>query len=75
MSSTLAIGNIVVLSDHIWLLYLLPQFYLKKERKSLWEYDANGFSQISIYFGTGLNLELKKCGLRMVYNNDIEDLN
>ncbi|XP_065625392.1 TMV resistance protein N isoform X3 [Quercus suber] len=75
MSSAPAIGNIVVLSDHIWLLYLLPQFYPEKERKSLWECDVNGFSQISIYFGTSPDLEVKKCGLRMVYKNDIEDLN
>nr|POE67565.1 nuclear pore complex protein nup62 [Quercus suber] len=75
ISSAPAIGNTVVLSDHIWLIYLLPQFYLEKDRKSLWEYDANGFSQISIYFGTGPDLEVKKCRLHMVCKNNIEDLN
>ena len=75
MSSTLAIGNIVVLSDHIWLLYLLPQFYPEGERKSLWECDSNGFNRINIYFGIGPDLEVKKCGLRAVYKKDFEDLN
>ena len=75
ISSALAIGSIVILSDHIWLLYLLPQFYPEGEGKSLWECDSNGFNRISIYFGTGPDLEVKKYKLRMVYKKDIEDLN
>ena len=74
------------LSDHIWLIYLLPQFYKEKDIKSVWECDANGFSQIGIRIKTYkrkfYNLLdevklgwVKKCGLRMVYKKDIEDLN
>ncbi|KAK4594858.1 hypothetical protein RGQ29_018545 [Quercus rubra] len=68
----------VLLSDHTWLLYLLPQFYKEEEmKKSLCECDANGFSQIGIKIKSDLNdsLMVKKCGLRMVYKKDIEDLN
>ena len=74
MSSVPSICEIDVLSDHIWLLYLLPQYYHKEEIKSLLESDANGFNQISIYFG-GFGVVVKKCGLRMVYKRDIEKLN
>ncbi|KAL4597993.1 hypothetical protein ACB092_11G028500 [Castanea dentata] len=76
-------GEIVPLSDHIWLIYLLPQFYGKKDIKALWECNANGFSQIRIKIETqsqGFRKELtpimvKKCGLRMVCMKDIKDLN
>nr|POE95776.1 disease resistance protein rps4 [Quercus suber] len=79
------IGN-DYLSDHIWLLYLLPQYYEKKDKNSLCKCDANGFSQIGIKIDAycrGLKtskifpnkLKVKKCGLRMVYKKDIEDLN
>ena len=65
-----------VLSDHLWLLYLSPSFYRETERKLLWECDANGFSQIGIRINTDdSGLEVKKCGFRMVYKKDIEDLN
>ena len=79
------IGN-DYLSDHIWLLHLLPQYYEKKDNKSLCKYDANGFNQIGIKIDAccrGLKtseifpgkLKVKKCGLQMVYKKDIEDLN
>ena len=35
----------------------------------------NGSNRISIYFGTGPDLKVKKYKLRMVYKKDIEDLN
>ncbi|XP_050280272.1 TMV resistance protein N-like [Quercus robur] len=45
-------GDIVPLLDHTWLLYLLPQYYEKRNiniRALLVQYcDANGFSQIGI---------------------------
>ena len=69
-ASTVTIG---VLSDHNWLLYFLPQ-YRQKDIKSLWERDVNGFGEIGIRIKTH-SLEVKKCGLRMVYKKDIEDLN
>jgi predicted transcriptional regulator len=42
----------------------------------LWECDANGFSQIGIKIAvSNSSFKVKKCGLRMVYKKDIEDLN
>nr|POE58301.1 disease resistance protein rps4 [Quercus suber] len=64
-----------VLSNHLWLVYLTPQFLDKKFNKLLSEGDANGFSQIGIELGTKDSIwEVKKCGLRVIYNKDIEDL-
>ncbi|XP_075649613.1 TMV resistance protein N-like [Castanea sativa] len=62
-----ATDEIVPLSDHIWLISL----------HTMWECDANGFTQIRariqiLHCG---GLEVKKCGLRLVYKKDIEDLN
>ena len=62
----------VPLSDHTWLLYLLPQIYEEEEmKKSLCECDANGFSQIGIKITSSFS-KVKKCGLRMVYKKDID---
>ena len=63
------------LSDHIWLLYLLPQLIWEEDRKSLWECDANGFCEIGIKIDDTYSSLVKKCGLRVVYKKDIEDLN
>ena len=59
-------GEMVALSDHITLLYFLPQ---------LWECDANGFYEIGIKIEDTPTSLVKKCGLRVVYKKDIEDLN
>nr|XP_023920217.1 TMV resistance protein N-like [Quercus suber] len=72
-------GDFVFLSDHIWLLYMLPQYVARSpawesDVNGLWECDANGFSQIGIRIETH-GLKVKKCGFRMVYKKDIEDLN
>uniref|UniRef100_A0A7N2LK51 ADP-ribosyl cyclase/cyclic ADP-ribose hydrolase n=2 Tax=Quercus lobata TaxID=97700 RepID=A0A7N2LK51_QUELO len=69
--------DFVLLSDHTWLHYFLPQFYDEEGmKKSLCECDANGFSQIGIKIESSkVPLMVKKCGLRMVYKKDIEDLN
>ena len=45
------------------------------DRKLLWECDANGFCEIGIKFVKGYPNLVKKCGLRVVYKKDIEDLN
>lgn len=62
-------------SNHIWLLYLLNHCYKESEEdiKILKECEANEFSQIDIKIIS--DVEVKKCGYRMVYKNDIEDLN
>ncbi|XP_050254552.1 disease resistance protein RPV1-like [Quercus robur] len=76
MSSAPNTGHIVVLSDHIWLLYLLPQYYQEKQIKLLWECDANGFIRVGIRIMTHCSVfEVKRCGFRMVYKKDIEDVN
>ena len=69
-------GETVFLSDHIHLCYILPQFFMDEEhRKSLWECDANGFCKIGIKIIEECSGLVKKCGLRLVYKKDIEDLN
>ncbi|KAK9995076.1 hypothetical protein SO802_024779 [Lithocarpus litseifolius] len=67
-------GEKVLSSDHLWLIYLTPQLFSKKSKKILWEGDANGFSQIGIKYRTIGNCKVKKCGIRMIYKKDIEDL-
>ena len=63
-------------SDHIWLLYLLKQYFKESEdMKLLKECEANEFSQIGIKIDISSDMEVKKCGFRMVYKKDIEDLN
>jgi Leucine-rich repeat (LRR) protein len=65
-----------VLSDHHWLFYSPPPIYNEKGMELFWECDANGFTQIDIRIETtGSALKEEKCGFRMVYKNDIEDLN
>ena len=64
-------------SDHIWLLYLLKQYFKESEKdmQLLKECEANEFSQIGIKINISSYVEVKKCGFRMVYKKDIEDLN
>ena len=64
-------------SDNIWLVYLLNQYYKESEEdiKLLKECEANEFSQIGIKIETDQKTKVKKCGFRMVYKEDIEDLN
>ena len=65
-----------ILSDHIWLFYLLPQYYMEEDIKLLNECEANELSQIGIKIKTHESgVEVKKCGFRMVYKKDIEELN
>ena len=73
-------NNMVALSNHIWLWYFLPQKFEKSIGgeafiKSFWECDANGFREIGIKINYGPLSMVKKCGLRVVYKKDIEDLN
>ncbi|XP_065638620.1 disease resistance-like protein DSC1 [Quercus suber] len=71
VDTTPSFKEIVPLSDHIWLLYL---------PKSLCECDANVPYQIDIIIESHwesmipIMVKVKKCGLRMVYKKDIEDL-
>ena len=62
-------------SDLIWLLYWLPQHFKEEHKKLLWECDANGFREIGIKINNSRTSFVKKCGLRVVYKKNIEDLN
>ena len=61
-------------------LYHLSQGYLPcKKRGRSWnenlsQTNADGFSQIEIEFLTG-GLEVTKCGVRLIFEQDVEDLN
>ena len=68
--------EIVGLSDNIWLCYLHPQYYKEEDIKLLNECEANELIQIGIKIKIhGSNTKVKKCGFRMVYKKDIEELN
>ena len=59
-------------SYHLYLNYY-PQKLLKKNWS---EIDANGFGQIEIGIKTkGPGLEVTKCGARLIFEQDIEELN
>ena len=62
-------GKMVTLSDHTWL------FYYQIWHKKFWKCGANGFIKIGIKIKNEPSYLVKKCGLRMVYKKDIEDLN
>ena len=62
-------------SDNIWLIYLLKQYYKEEDIKLLKECEANEFSQIGIKIKPSHSVMVKKCGFRVVYKKDIEDLN
>ena len=70
-------SSIVGLSDHIWLFYLLRQYFEEEEDKEfLKEFEANELSQIGIKVEPhDSSVVVKKCGFRMVYKKDIEELN
>ena len=72
LNPTPDIGQEVGSSDHVWLLYLLNRYYkeLEEDLKLLKECEANEFSQIGIKIETSQNVEVKKCGFRMVYKKD-----
>ena len=63
-------------SDHLWLFYLPPRIFNENERAVLSQIDENDFIQMEIRFTSPLNqcLEVKKCGFRLVYEQDIEDI-
>ena len=65
-----------VLSDHLWLLYLFPQYFGDSWIDKLRKFDANGFIQLGIRIETmDSDLKVKKCRVRWVHKQDIEDLN
>ena len=76
MNDTIGPLSIVALSDHMWLFYWLPQYFIEEDIKLLKEFEENEFGQIGIKIEPrGRTTMVKKCGFRMVYKKDIEDLN
>ena len=76
INATAGPRSMVGLSDHMWLFYFLPHYYVKKHIKLLKECEENEFIQIGIKIETdGPGMKVKKCGFRMVYKKDAEDLN
>ncbi|KAK9993089.1 hypothetical protein SO802_022792 [Lithocarpus litseifolius] len=74
ISSLPGTATIVVLSDNILLQYLSQSFKDNEEGLNVFrECYENGFSQIGLRIETGF--KVKKCGFRMVYKRDTEDLN
>ena len=71
------VNAFVALSDHIWLFYVLSQYYKDDEDDIalLKECEANEFNQIGIKIEAGSVLEVKECGFRMLCKKDIGDLN
>ncbi|XP_050261973.1 disease resistance protein RUN1-like [Quercus robur] len=62
-----------VSSDHVSLVYVVPQYLDEESNKLLWEGDVNGFSHIRIKIESS-RVKVKKWGIRMIYKKDIEDL-
>ena len=57
------------------LIYLFPQYFEDYRNGSWSSIDENMLSQIEIRFETeGTDLEVKKCGVHLVHEQDIEDL-
>ncbi|KAM3729346.1 hypothetical protein ACB098_12G004500 [Castanea mollissima] len=62
-------------SSHLWLKYFPFENFQGKSSNKLSQIDANGISQIDVQIETeGPGLEVTKCGARLVYKQDIEDL-
>nr|XP_023919224.1 TMV resistance protein N-like [Quercus suber] len=63
-------------SYHLYLGYVPYASFDPKLKENWSQVDANGLGQIEIGFKTaGPGLEVTKCGVRWVYEQDIEDLN
>ena len=75
MRTIISCGPTIDLSDDIWLLYVLKEYFEEEGIKLLKECEANEFSQIGIKIKPSVSLMVKKCGFRLVYKKDIEDLN
>ncbi|XP_030935996.1 TMV resistance protein N-like [Quercus lobata] len=61
-------------SHHLWMCYLPYQMFNENERVVLGQIDENGFIQMELRFQwvPKHDVEIKKCGFRLVYEKDIE---
>ncbi|CAL8988527.1 unnamed protein product [Prunus brigantina] len=60
--------NVQPLSDHLWLVYISRDLSLGKE----WQHRRN---QLIFSFNSSGPSFVKKCGVRLVYEQDVEDFN
>ncbi|XP_050254268.1 TMV resistance protein N-like [Quercus robur] len=58
--------------DHLWSSYIPSQAFSENERAVLGQIDENGFIQMKLKFLW--DSKIKKCGFRVVYEQDIEDI-
>ncbi|KAM4075822.1 hypothetical protein ACJW30_12G017900 [Castanea mollissima] len=63
-------------SRHLWMSYIPSQMFNENERVVLSQIDENGFIQMEVRFQWDFNpgIEFKKCGFRLLYEQDIEDI-
>ena len=63
-------------SRHLWFSYIPSQMFNENKRTVLGQMDENGFIQMEVIFRRDLNqgLGIKKCGFRLVYKRDVEDI-
>ena len=63
-------------SHHLWMCYLPYQMFNENERVVLGKIDENGFIQMELRFRwvPEHDVEIKKCGFLLVYEQDIEDI-
>ena len=63
-------------SHHLWMCYLPYQMFNENERVVLGKIDENGFIQMELRFRwvPEHDVEIKKCGFRLVYEQDTEDI-
>ena len=63
-------------SDHLWMSYMPSQTFSENEREMLGQIDENGFIQMKFEFDSKFEFvpEINKCGFRVVYEQDMEDI-
>ena len=65
-------------SSHLWMSYRPSQMFTKNNRAVLSRINENGFIQMEVRFSFQYDFspcrEIKKCGFRLVYEKDLEDI-
>ncbi|XP_030937948.1 TMV resistance protein N-like isoform X2 [Quercus lobata] len=65
-------------SSHLWMSYRPSQMFTKNNRAVLSRINENGFIKMEVKFSFQYDFshcrEIKKCGFRLVYEKDLEDI-
>uniref|UniRef100_A0A7N2LJU8 Uncharacterized protein n=1 Tax=Quercus lobata TaxID=97700 RepID=A0A7N2LJU8_QUELO len=63
-------------SPHLWMFYLPPQNFDENKGVVSSKIDENGFIEMEVNFNdpSYQNIEVEKCGFRLLYEQDIEDI-